>query len=1142
MQNKKNLYSVITIAILISILATSSIVYGATINNYNPNEGTVTTTSPTYMTSDNSAYAASAEYGNLLNEAYGWENPHGGNIYRTGFNAGPAPDRPDVLFKTSSGLAIPKVFLGSTQATDVVNPFVNTFSSPSPIAMAGQIILWGSIRVNSGNSTARNAVISINPHTGACNWASIIGYGPTTGATSGSSMAGAGYMFKVDDTHFATVSGGLSMFRITGEFLWRDSTVNPNAVYHSILGVGEPVQMVFGPHSVSGQYVPTCSGWTVENPETDMGEGNRKVFDYIMDEPGNPMLSYGDGKLLMGSYSSCSVYAIDIATGDKVWETFVETAMGYMTSFGDGKFFIGTQSMHIYALDSEDGSVIWHNTDGVRNRAFNVWCINYAYGNIYLHDLGFARTGAEKCLDAETGKMLWASTALFSIGYYSTVVADGKVYGNQADGSTTTGREADPTAFACWDAFTGEVLWKVNQAISSPVIAYGCLYFVSSSQLWAMSTAVAPEDFSMWRGSVETPSVVLSKGPSDISTPKWVFTTGAAVISSPVISDGKLYITSCDRNVYCLNAYSGEEIWTFLTNQPKMTTFGSTPAVVNGKVVVGPDDGNLYILDADDGSVLSTVPMGTYRPVEASLGQHNIRSSPVIYNNNIYVGSQHNGMLYCVSLNGQVQWSTVIADGAPILGSVGIADNYIYVMGDDTNFYKLDMNGNIIMNFPISTSGDSFWSGFWGVNSYSPTIDGDRLWPGGTNNKFRCYNITDGSLIYEGTQPNVAGETSHGSLLYVPSTVLTSTVNQTSGATVSGSGGFIISQAGPTVACARADNGLNVWSAWGGWEVWSSPLFAGIGSSAVVYFGSDSYSITALDAATGAPLSWYTTGGNIVGSAAVWDGKLYVGSYDNKVYCFEDHATQEMTISASVDTNAANVDQDITVTATLTGVPQIDDIYSEIGAPAPIPPMPDTEILVTYTNPEDVEAELSAVTDKTGTATVTFTADMAGTWKVIAWYMGEDGPVSSRTYAFSDELTLSVSEGELPSAETLIATVTPATTTLKLGESVVLTASTSGGTAGFTYKWYQIISGTPVVMSGETASTLLVAPTAEGTYGYYVEVTDAAGQVDSTDTAQVKMGTAEAAGIPMEYIYAIIAVIAIVIIVIVAYMLLKKRK
>ncbi|MFA5364101.1 MAG: immunoglobulin domain-containing protein, partial [Candidatus Bathyarchaeia archaeon] len=166
---------------------------------------------------------------------------------------------------------------------------------------------------------------------------------------------------------------------------------------------------------------------------------------------------------------------------------------------------------------------------------------------------------------------------------------------------------------------------------------------------------------------------------------------------------------------------------------------------------------------------------------------------------------------------------------------------------------------------------------------------------------------------------------------------------------------------------------------------------------------------------------------------------------------------------------------------------------------------------------------------------------MAGTWKVIAWYMGEDGPVSSRTYAFSDELTISVGNEGPSNAETLITSVSASATSVSAGDSVTLTASVSGGTADFTYKWYEISNGQATVVSGETSSTLVVSADADGTYGYYCEVADAAGQVDSSDTVTINVGGEEASGIPMEYIYALVGIIAIVVVV-VAYMFLKKRK
>ncbi|MFA5364520.1 MAG: PQQ-binding-like beta-propeller repeat protein [Candidatus Bathyarchaeia archaeon] len=1145
----KNCISLLATILIISLLlATSSIVFAQTIN-YNPDSDTLVGTVPSYMSSDNSAYSVASEYGNLLNEDYAWYDPHGNNPERTGFNPGPAPDRPDVVFRTDTGLSIPKVYLGGSIASDVSAAFVNTFDSGGPMAMGGQLILQGSIRVNAQNTTTRSAVISLSPHTGTVNWASIINYGPTAGVGTSTAHAGTRYIFKVDDTHFAllSTSAGLAMFDTTGRFLWRDTTIVASAVYHAAVVAPAPVSMIFGPRSISGQLVPSMSGWDLSDPSQDKGTGNRNVWNYVIDEPGTSsagrgvLLCYGDGLVFMGSYSSCAVYALDATTGEKVWETYVADYVGYMSTYAYGKLYIGCQSMHIYALDGETGEIVWHNTDGLANRAFNVWNLNAAYGRVYLHDLGFGRTGAQKCLDAETGEMLWASTELNSIGYYQTVVGDGKVFGNQADGSTTTGREADATNFACWDALTGETIWNINIAANVPILAYGCLYFVVSSQLWCISTALQPVDWGVFRGNVDTPGFTLSKGPVDISTgPKWAFVSGAAILSSPTVSDGKVYFNSNDGLTYCLDAYDGSLIWTHAETSSQMTTFGSSPAVSGGMVYVGPDDGYFYVLDADDGTELKKVTMGTYRSVHIVLGQHNIASSPIISGGRVYVGSMHNGLFYCLDLNGNVQWSVdVTGTGDPIVGSAAVSNGFVYVMGWDGSISKIDMNGNVALNFATIRTGSSFWSSFWQPPSYTPTVSGDRLWIGGTNNLIRAYNVTDGSVLSAGEQPNVAGENSHGGAVYVPDWAMTEVRNAT-GYNFGNTGGKVITQAGPTMVCASASDGSNLWSSWGGWEVWSTPVFSGIGASAVVYYGSDSYGLQVLNASNGIPLSWYTTGGNIAGSPAIWDGKLYVGTYDNMLYCFEDHPVECMSTSIAVDKTVMSVGDSLTVTTQLTMTPSV-NVYEEIGRSAPIPGLPDTEVLVTLTAPDGEETELTVTTDNYGWATVIHTLNTVGTWKVIAWYMGEDKATFSRSYAFSDELTITVSEGAAPPASTLVATVSPATSSFTVGESVVLTASTSGGTPSFAYQWYQTISGQGVALSGETSSTFLVAPHTEGTYGYYCQVTDSGGQVDSSDTAEIKVN-AEATGLPMEYIYAVVAVIAIIIVAIVAYMVLKKRK
>jgi hypothetical protein len=141
-----------------------------------------------------------------------------------------------------------------------------------------------------------------------------------------------------------------------------------------------------------------------------------------------------------------------------------------------------------------------------------------------------------------------------------------------------------------------------------------------------------------------------------------------------------------------------------------------------------------------------------------------------------------------------------------------------------------------------------------------------------------------------------------------------------------------------------------------------------------------------------------------VGSCALWDGKLYFGSTDSRVYCFEDHPEQQMAISISVDKTSAdlNSSDSVTVTGRLTAVPKQVD-YLVYGLVRGTPGLANVTVKVTFTDPTGVENTLTAVTDNDGLASWTYTPTKAGTWKILTWFDGQQFSTYGRSYAFSDE-------------------------------------------------------------------------------------------------------------------------------------------
>ena len=78
---------------------------------------------------------------------------------------------------------------------------------------------------------------------------------------------------------------------------------------------------------------------------------------------------------------------------------------------------------------------------------------------------------------------------------------------------------------------------------------------------------------------------------------RWVFKTGSSVTTSPVVAEGIVYVAGDYKNVYAIDAQTGQKRWQFSTGN----NISSSPAVGNGMVFFGCKDKNVYAIDAQTG-------------------------------------------------------------------------------------------------------------------------------------------------------------------------------------------------------------------------------------------------------------------------------------------------------------------------------------------------------------------------------------------------------------------------------------------------------------------------------------------------------------------------------------------------------------
>ena len=148
---------------------------------------------------------------------------------------------------------------------------------------------------------------------------------------------------------------------------------------------------------------------------------------------------------------------------------------------------------------------------------------------------------------------------------------------------------------------------------------------------------------------------------------------GIIGLSSPVVSNGVVYVGSFDHKLYALDSSSGNILWMAKTDD----LIWSSPAVADGNVYIGSGDFNVYAFNAKTGSLTWNVKTGG-----------SVSSSPAVVKGVVYIGSGDSYVYALDASTGSLIWRA--ATGGAINSSPAVVDGVVYIGSEDGNLYALD--------------------------------------------------------------------------------------------------------------------------------------------------------------------------------------------------------------------------------------------------------------------------------------------------------------------------------------------------------------------------------------------------------------------------------------------------------------------
>ena len=358
----------------------------------------------------------------------------------------------------------------------------------------------------------------------------------------------------------------------------------------------------------------------------------------------------------------------------------------------------------------------------------------------------------------------------------------------------------------------------------------------------------------MWRYDLTHTGTTASTAPNDNRT-IWQLTTNIYPSCTPIVVEGKVFVTGSGSKLYALDETTGVMLWQSFafTNSP-----GGNIAYSNGIIYVGTMGGYLYSINATTGEKIH----------EYNISPAQIQTTPAVANGKVFFGATNN---YLYALNAStllLKW--YYTAGGPINSSPTINGDMLYFGCDDNKVYALDISseagatlkwryttGGRIRSSPCVGGGKVFVGSssadhsIFALNETTTNPNGEKIWKWTI---IQGYDIETSPAFYNG-------------ILYATAPYQKAYALYADGFT----GDF------------QENDPIKKWSMTAGnWP--TSPAIA----DGKMFFGAGGYKLYALNIDDGQIIWTRSFGTNTPNEPIVADGRLFVTDYYG-IYCLGDY-------------------------------------------------------------------------------------------------------------------------------------------------------------------------------------------------------------------------------------------------------------